>query len=106
VEEELKELIEQATQRTTGLVKENEQNILKLTEELVEKESLELTDIRRILGERKFPIPRSIQEYYDELEKKKIFQKEKLQQQENDRINEEIKQEELERKELKVKTFI
>ena len=43
----------------------------RMAEELLEKESLTLPDLVRILGDRPFPLKESIREYLQELEERK-----------------------------------
>ena len=47
-----------------------------MAEELLEKESLTLPDLVRILGNRPFPLKESIREYLQELEERKQKQDE------------------------------
>ena len=44
---------------------------VRMAEELLEKESLTLPDLVRILGDKPFPLKESIREYLQELEERK-----------------------------------
>ena len=45
--------------------------IEKLAEALLEKESINLPEIMKVLGDRPYPLKESIKEYLEELEKRK-----------------------------------
>ena len=45
--------------------------IEKLAETLLEKESINLPEIMKVLGDRPYPLKESIKEYLEELEKRK-----------------------------------
>jgi hypothetical protein len=53
------------------LISEHSQAIENLAKELLLKETLDLLDIVRILGERPFPLSESMKDYYKEIENKK-----------------------------------
>ena len=44
----------------------------RLADELLEKESINLPQIMKILGDRPFPLKESIREYLEELEKRQV----------------------------------
>ena len=47
------------------------QSHFRLAEELLEKESINLPDILRVLGERPFPLKENVREYLEELQERK-----------------------------------
>ena len=76
------------------MIRKHKDEIEKLATELLEKETLDLLDIVRILGERPFPMTESIKDYMKEIE---IRKKDKLEREEAEKSkeeNSEIKKEE------------
>jgi hypothetical protein len=71
IEKEVSSIIEECAQRTRKLVQDHRADIENLSKELLVKETLDLIDIIRILGERPFPLSDSIKDYLKEIEVRK-----------------------------------
>ena len=50
---------------------------------LLDKETLDLMDIIDVLGDRKFPFPKSINDYLEEIRKRKMLEEERRKEGEN-----------------------
>jgi hypothetical protein len=72
------------------MIRKHKDDIEKLATELLEKETLDLLDIVRILGERPFPMTESIKDYMKEIE---IRKKDKLEKEEAEKHKSENLQE-------------
>ena len=68
---------------TRKIVEENKEKIERMALKLLEKETLDLIDIIEVLGDRKFPFPDSINDYLNEIRKRKSLEEEKRKEDEN-----------------------
>ena len=76
---------------TRKIVEENKEKIERMALKLLEKETLDLIDIIEVLGDRKFPFPDSINDYLNEIRKRKSLEEEKRKEDENIKAFEEKK---------------
>ncbi|CAD8120326.1 unnamed protein product [Paramecium sonneborni] len=72
IDDEVREIILQCTQRTEQIIQKYHQQIQKLSEELLVKETLDLNDLITILGERPFPPKSNFKEYLDTKQREKV----------------------------------
>ncbi len=74
IEAEVNKIINYCAERTRNIVSEHKQQIEGLAKEVLEKETVDLIDILRILGDRPFPLTDSMKDYLREIEirKKKV----------------------------------
>ena len=63
IDREIIKILDECTERTQGLVRQYEKQIRELSEELYEKETLTIREIRRILGERDFTTNSTYEQY-------------------------------------------
>jgi len=70
IDEEVRRIVNECYERTKELLESKRELISKMAEELLDKESLNLPDLVRILGQRPFPLKESIREYLQELEER------------------------------------
>lgn len=73
IDEEVQIIVREATEKTIELIKKHRDLVEKMSESLLEKESLDLKAIIKILGERPFPLNSNFKEY---LETKELLEKE------------------------------
>ena len=71
IDDEVKKIVDECYQSTKALLESKRELIEGLAMELLEKESINLPQIMKILGERPYPLKESIKEYLEELEKRK-----------------------------------
>lgn len=69
----MRKIIREATEKTKKLIIQHRDLVDKLSNALLEKESLDLKSIITILGDRPFPVKDNFKEY---LETKKLIEKE------------------------------
>ncbi len=86
IEQETNRIINDAVEKTRKMIRKHKDEIEKLATELLEKETLDLLDIVRILGERPFPMTESIKDYMREIE---IRKKDKLDKEEAEKYKQE-----------------
>lgn len=65
IDDEIKFLIDEATERTREILNEKRDLIEKLAEKLLEKETLDLKQINGVLGERPFPPKSNFKAYLE-----------------------------------------
>lgn len=68
---EVKNLVDTCYKETCDLLESKRDLITALAEALLEKESINLPEIMKVLGDRPYPLKESIREYLEELEKRK-----------------------------------
>ena len=71
IDGEIKKIVDECYQSTKELLESKRELIEALASELLEKESINLPEIMKILGDRPYPLKESIKEYLEELEKRK-----------------------------------
>jgi len=71
IDGEIKRIVDDCYQSTKELLESKRELIEALASELLEKESINLPEIMKILGDRPYPLKESIREYLEELEKRK-----------------------------------
>jgi len=71
IDDEVKSLVDKCYQETKELLESKRELIKNLAETLLEKESINLPEIMKVLGDRPYPLKESIREYLEELEKRK-----------------------------------
>ena len=77
LDDEIKNLVDSATETVRKIIKERTVEITKLSEVLLEKETLNLKQIREILGDRPFEDKDNFKIYFDEVEKNEEEKEEK-----------------------------
>lgn len=77
IEQEINKIINECHIKTRELVAKHQDVLENLAKELLEKESLDLLDIVRILGDRPYGTNEAIKEYMREIEIRKQNEKEK-----------------------------
>lgn len=75
MDDEVRNLIKEATERTKSILLANKQAVENLSNVLMEKESLDLKGIIEILGDRPFKPKKNFEEY---LETKKLIESEEI----------------------------
>ena len=80
---EINNIINDCLQRTRRIVNENKENLEKMALKLLDKETLDLLDIIEVLGNRKYPLPDSINDYLNEIKKRNEKEEEKRKEREN-----------------------
>jgi AFG3 family protein len=65
IDKEVRQLIDAAYQRCTELLTKHRENLTKVAELLMEKETIGTEDLVRLLGERPWPIDSTHKEYLD-----------------------------------------
>jgi len=70
IDQEVKSLVESCYAQTKALLESKRELISALAEKLLEKESINLPEIMKVLGDRPFPLKESIKEYLEEIEKR------------------------------------
>lgn len=71
IDTEVKKLVDDCYQQTKALLESKRELIASLAELLLEKESINLPEIMKVLGDRPYPLKESIREYLEELERRK-----------------------------------
>ena len=66
----MRALVAECHTRTTQLLTEKREEMERLAEELLEKETLTLPDLLRILGERPYPLKETVREYLEEMKER------------------------------------
>jgi ATP-dependent Zn protease len=59
-------IIEECSQRTRAIIRERREAITNLASTLLEKETLDVSQIRKVLGERPFPLKENFRAYLEE----------------------------------------
>ncbi|CAD8194401.1 unnamed protein product [Paramecium octaurelia] len=72
IDDEVREIVLQCTKRTEEIIQKYHQQIQKLSEQLLVKETLDLNDLITILGERPFPPKSNFKEYLDTKKREKV----------------------------------
>lgn len=70
IDTEVKKLVDDCYQQTKALLESKRELIAGLAELLLEKESINLPEIMKVLGDRPYPLKESIREYLEELERR------------------------------------
>jgi len=70
IDSEVKRIVDECFEQTKELLESKRDLIASLAEVLLEKESINLPEIMKVLGERPYPLKESIKEYLEELEKR------------------------------------
>eukprot|EP00825_Cyclidium_porcatum_P036056 TRINITY_DN3790_c0_g2_i3.p1 TRINITY_DN3790_c0_g2~~TRINITY_DN3790_c0_g2_i3.p1 ORF type:complete len:230 (-),score=45.31 TRINITY_DN3790_c0_g2_i3:230-919(-) len=81
IDDEIKKLIDEATERTKNLIEQYRPQIESLASALMEKETLDLKQIKQILGERPFPPKSTFKAYLEtqqEIDKEENEKEERL----------------------------
>lgn len=65
---EVRKVVDECYARTKELLEDKKELIIALAEELLAKESINLPQIIKVIGERPFPMKESLREYLVELE--------------------------------------
>ena len=94
IEQETNRIINDAVEKTREMIRKHKDEIEKLATELLEKETLDLLDIVRILGERPFPMTESIKDYMREIEIRKKDKLDKEEAEKSKQENSEVKNDE------------
>lgn len=94
IEQETNRIINDAVEKTREMIRKHKDEIEKLATELLEKETLDLLDIVRILGERPFPMTESIKDYMREIEIRKKDKLDKEEAEKSKQANSEVKNDE------------
>jgi len=77
IENEVNRIINDCAEQTRAMILKHAKDIENLAEELLIKETLDLMDIIRILGDRPFPLSDSMKDYMKEIEMRKEEHKKK-----------------------------
>ena len=73
IDDEVKRIIDECTQKTRVLVKEKRQLIKNLSDLLLEKETIDLKQIVSVLGERPFAAKENYKAYLEEVSSRPEF---------------------------------
>ncbi|EGR33789.1 hypothetical protein IMG5_037830 [Ichthyophthirius multifiliis] len=90
IDDEIKEIIKQSTERTKQVILDNKELVDKLSQELLDKETLDLKQITNILGKKPFE-PKSNYKAYLELQQQD--EEEEQQQQEDEQNKQQVQKE-------------
>ena len=77
IDQEVGEILDRIYKDTKAMMETKRPELEKLAERLLEKESVNLTDIVDCLGERPFPLKENIREYLDEMRERQTHEAEK-----------------------------
>lgn len=72
IDAEVNRIINKSYTTCRSLLEERREYIEKLAEKLLEKETLNLTDIVEVMGERPFPMKETVVEYMRELKEREV----------------------------------
>jgi hypothetical protein len=77
IEQEVNSIINECAQRTRELVRKHKDDIERMAQALLKKETVDLIDIVDILGPRPFGMSDAMKEYFTEIENRKKLEQEK-----------------------------
>lgn len=92
IDNEVQSIINECIDRTRETVRKYKDEISKISEELLKKDTIDVLDIMELIGDRPYPMPKSMQAYIDETKNRKTKMEE-----------ERKKEEEEKQKEIKIK---
>ncbi len=76
IDEEVKSILEKCYKTAKDIVVDNKDRVINMSEELLSKETLDLGDIIRILGDRPFPMEEFMKDYLSEVNERKRIEEE------------------------------
>lgn len=98
IDNEVNNIINECIEKTRMIVRQYKEQIEKISIELLDKETIDVLDIMNLIGERPFPMPKSMQAYIEETKERKRKLQEELE--ETERLEKErLLQEEQHQKE-------
>lgn len=94
IDKEVKAIIDQCAARTREIILEHKEDLVKIAEELLSKETIDILDIINLIGTRPFKFPKSMQSYIEETKARKERLKKEMEEREADELNKKSKVEE------------
>ena len=89
IDDEVHSIIEECSKRTREIVDQYKEEIKKISIELLSKETIDVLDIIKLIGDRPFPFPKSMQAYVDEMtDRRKQLEEETSEKLKNNENNE------------------
>lgn len=95
IDKEVKAIIDQCAERTREIISNHKEDLEKIAEALLSKETIDILDIINLIGTRPFKFPKSMQSYIEETKaRKERLKKEMEEREEEERKKQSEKKEE------------